>query len=177
MNQSFDEPIVTALLDLSGRCALVTGASGNIGSGIATRLAEAGAQVLLHYRSGKESAKAAAAQIKASGGRANSVQADLASEADVLDLFSELTDRELLPDCVVNNAAMQPVQSLPDMALSDWREVIAGNLDSAFLVTQAVAKSMRQRKVSGSMPGTAGLSYRAVPGIVRVTLREWPDHS
>ena len=142
MHQPSDEPTITKLLDLSGCCALVTGASGNIGCRIATRLAEAGADVILHYHSGRESAEATAAQIKANGGRAISLKADLTSEADVSDLFSELAERALLPDCVVNNAATQPVQALPDIALSDWQEIMAANLDSAFLVTQAAANSI-----------------------------------
>ncbi len=157
MNQSSDEPTVTELLDLSGRCALVTGASGNIGCAIAKRLAEAGAEVILHYRSGKESAEATTAQIIESGARAISVQTDLTSEADVSHLFSELAEKKLLPDCVVNNAAAQPVQALPDIALSDWQGIMAANLDSAFLVTQAAAKSMRQRKASGSIVNIASI--------------------
>jgi NAD(P)-dependent dehydrogenase (short-subunit alcohol dehydrogenase family) len=157
MNLSSDKPAVTELLDLSGRCALVTGASGNIGSGIAKRLAEAGAEVIVHYRSNAESAKVVVADIVASGGRAVSLQTDLTSEEDVSHLFSELADKELLPDCVVNNAAVQPVASLPDMILSDWQEVMAANLDSAFLVTQAAASNMRQHKVPGSIVNIASI--------------------
>jgi len=157
MNQSSDERTVKELLDLSSRCALVTGASGNIGCGIAKRLAEAGAEVILHYRSGKESAEAATAKIIARGGRAIAVQADLTSEADVSRLFSEFTEKELLPELVVNNAAMQPVKALADVSLSEWQDMMAVNLDSAFLVTQAAAKSMRQRKVSGSIVNIASI--------------------
>ncbi len=157
MNQSSDEPTVTELLDLSGRCALVTGASGNIGCAIAKRLTEAGADVILHYRSGKESAEAATAQIIASGGRAMSMQADLTSETDVSQMFSELAGKKLLPEMVVNNAAAQAVRALPDINLSDWQEIMAANLDSAFLVTQAAAKSMRQRKISGSIVNIASI--------------------
>ncbi len=86
-----------------------------------------------------------------------SVQAELTSEADVSDLFSELAEKELLPELVVNNAATQPVQALADIALSDWQEIMAANLDSAFLVTQAAAKSMRQRKASGSIVNIASI--------------------
>ncbi len=157
MHQPSDAPTITKLLDLSGRCALVSGASGNIGCGIAKRLAEAGAGVTLHYRSGKKSAESAAAQIIASGGRAISVQADLTSKADVSQLFSELADNEWLPDCVVNNAAEQPVQALPDITLADWQEIMAANLDSAFLVTQAAANGMRQRNVAGSIVNIASI--------------------
>ncbi len=113
--------------------------------------------MIVHYRSSKESAEAAAAQIKASGGRAISLKADLTSESDVSHLFSELAEEELLPELVVNNAAAQPVQALPDINLSDWQEIMAANLDSAFLVTQAAAKSMRQRTVAGSIVNIASI--------------------
>lgn len=135
----------------------MTGASGNIGCAIAKRLATAGATVILHFRHGRESAEAATAQIIAGGGRAVAMQADLASEAAVSRLFSELDERGLLPDCVVNNAAAQPVQALPDMSLADWKEMMASNLDSAFLVSRAAANSMRKRNVSGSIVNIASI--------------------
>lgn len=157
MNQSSDEPTVAELMDLSGRCVLVTGASGNIGGGIAKRLAEAGAAVTLHYHSGKSIAEKYAAEIVAHGGRAMVLPADLSSGTEVSELFSALAEKELLPDCVVNNAAMQAVRPLQDMTLSDWREMMATNLDSAFLVTRAAAESMRQRKVPGSVVNIASI--------------------
>lgn len=156
-NQPSGETTVAKLLELNGMRALVTGASGNIGCGIANRLAEAGAVVVLHYRSGRESAEATASEINARGGRAAAVCADLTSETDVSDLFAELAREGLVPDLVVNNAAVQPVQALAGMTLSDWREMMAANLDSVFLVTQAAAGSMRARGVAGSIVNIASI--------------------
>ena len=62
---------VDALLDLAGKVALVTGASAGIGAGIARRLAEAGARVAIHYRSGRDEAEALAASIGDAGGEAD----------------------------------------------------------------------------------------------------------
>jgi glucose 1-dehydrogenase len=157
MHQTANETTIAELLDLRDRRALVTGAGGNIGSGIAKRLAEAGAQVTLHYRTGKASAEAAAREIVACGGSAITVQAELTSEDDVKQLFAILEEQDFLPDCVVNNAALQPVSALLDMALSDWREVMAANFDSAYLVTQAAAAGMRQREAPGSIVNIASI--------------------
>lgn len=157
MRQTSSEPTIAELLDLRDRRALVTGASGNIGRGIARRLAAAGAAVALQYRSDRASAETAVAEIIEGGGRALALQADLTSEADVAHLFSLLGDEDLLPDCVVNNAAVQPVQALSGVTLSDWRETIAVNLDSAFLVTQVAAASMRQRQTGGAIVNIASI--------------------
>jgi NAD(P)-dependent dehydrogenase (short-subunit alcohol dehydrogenase family) len=119
------------LLDLTGETALVTGASGNIGAAIAARLADAGAAVIVHYRTNKAAADALAERL---GGEA--VQADLTDEADVVRLFAATT-----PTLIVNNAAAQPVTGLRDMTIAQWRAVMSANLDSAFLVTQRAALS------------------------------------
>ena len=135
MQQPSDRP-VGRLLDLSGETVLVTGASGNIGSAIARRLAEAGASVLVHCRSGREAAAALCEQI----GGAGVVAADLADEREV----DAMLDARAV-SMVVNNAAEQPVTPLADMTAADWRAVLAANLDSAFFVTQRVAAAWRDR--------------------------------
>ncbi len=125
-----DIPATRELLDLSGETVLVTGASGNIGSAIAMRLAEAGASIIVHYRSNE----AAAAWLIDQLGRGQRVQADLGDEQAVAAMFGDIA-----PTLVVHNAAAQPVRSLGDMALEEWRDMMAANLDSAFLVTRQAA--------------------------------------
>lgn len=125
-------PAVAALLDLSGHTALVSGASGNIGAAIATRLAEAGAEICAHFHRNESSATALIERL----GSGRAVQADLTDEADVGALFAAVR-----PSLVVHNAAAQPVAGLAEMTFADWRAVIAANLDSAFLVTQRAAKA------------------------------------
>ena len=76
------------MLSLRGQRALVTGASGNIGRGIALRLADAGAEVLVHFFTDADGAARTVDEITAAGGRAVAVQANLASEEEVQRLFA-----------------------------------------------------------------------------------------
>jgi len=121
---------VHELLDLSGETVLVTGASGNIGQGIAERLAEAGASIIVHYHRNAPAAEELAERL----GGATVVQADLASEAAVDAMYAKAR-----PTMVVNNAAAQPVRGLTDMSYKEWRAMLAANLDGAFLVTKRAA--------------------------------------
>ena len=125
-------PDVDRLLDLAGETVLVTGASGNIGSAIARRLAEAGAGIVVHYYRNEASATELAREIAAEA----VIQSDL-DDAEAVDaLFAECA-----PTHVVNNAAAQPVRPLADMAFDDWRSVLSANLDGPFLVTQRAARA------------------------------------
>lgn len=148
---------VSDLLELSGRTVLVTGASGNIGRAIAQRVADAGAAVIVHYHENKKAAEALAAQLEASGGRATIVAADLRSEADVNAMMALLQTERWQPDGVVNNAAAQPVAELPDMSADDWRQVLAANLDGAFLVSKVTAEMMRNEEIPGAVVNIASI--------------------
>lgn len=125
-------PDVEHLLSLAGETVLVTGASGNIGRGIAKRLAEAGAALIVHYQRDEASALELAGHIGAQG----VVQADLRDAAAVDAMFEAGQ-----PSMVVNNAAAQPVQALADIGADDWRDVLGANLDGPFLVTQRAARA------------------------------------
>lgn len=142
-----DAPPLRELLDLGGRAVLVTGASGNIGTGIATRLAEAGARVIVHYRDNAQAAHALAERL---GGAP--VAADLTSAQAVDALFEAHA-----PDAVVNNAAIQPVASLAEMTHDEWRSMQAANLDSAFLVTQRAAETWRRAGTGGAVVNIASI--------------------
>lgn len=142
------------LLRLDGQQALVTGASGNIGRGIAKRLAEAGARIIVHFYRDADGAAKTVDEIIADGGTARMLQADLSSEAEAHKLMASVG-----PDirCVVNNAAAQQVSDICDLSGEEWRAVMAANLDSAFYVTQAAALQMRERKVSGAVVNIASI--------------------
>lgn len=120
---------VSELLNLAGEKVLVTGATGNIGRGIAERLGEAGAAVVIHYHRNESAARELADKLGASV-----VQAGLEDEHAVDAMMTAAQ-----PTMVVNNAAAQPVQSLGDMRYDEWRAMLATNLDAAFLVTQRAA--------------------------------------
>lgn len=141
-------PAVSELLDLEGQSALVTGASGHLGRGIAARLGEAGATVVVHYHTNRQDAEELAAELR----EATLVRADLSNAGDVDAMFSDLT-----PDLVVNNAAAQPVQSLAEMSPREWRSMLAVNLDSAFLVTRRAAKCWRAAGRPGAIVNIASI--------------------
>ncbi len=159
MSKTAVSPAVGNLLDLSGKAILVTGASGNIGRGIAKRLAEAGASIVVHYFSDEAGAADTVALIAKEGGQAFVVQADLRSEDAVAGMFTELQEHHHQVDGVVNNAAAQPPPKLlKDMSAADWQSVMQANLDSAFLVTKNAANSMSERGDGGAVVNIASIS-------------------
>jgi 3-oxoacyl-[acyl-carrier protein] reductase len=130
------------MLDLTGTVALVTGASGGIGGGIALRFAEAGAAVAVHYHRDATRAAAVVAKIESSGGQAVAVAADLSSDTACRGLVRAVVDWAGRLDTLVNNAGIQPVEPLPGMSVASWHAVLEANLTSAFSCTQAAAEVM-----------------------------------
>jgi NAD(P)-dependent dehydrogenase (short-subunit alcohol dehydrogenase family) len=135
-------PPVGRLLDFSGRVALVTGSAGGLGQTIATRFAEAGAAVVVHYRANAAGALQVMQRIQAAGGKAVAVQADVANSADVDRLIRATVAAFGRLDVLVNNAARQTLAGLLEMAPSEWDAMIATNLRGVFLCTQAAARQM-----------------------------------
>lgn len=130
---------------LDGQVALVTGASGGIGRGIALRFSEAGAAVAVHYRTDAEGAREVVGLIEDSGGSAVALHAELTVEAECRRLVREAADwGGGTLTALVGNAGVQPVQELPGMTLADWRAVVDANLSSVFACTQAAVEVMRE---------------------------------
>ncbi|MGB5756262.1 MAG: SDR family NAD(P)-dependent oxidoreductase [Acidimicrobiales bacterium] len=135
-------------IDLSGSVALVTGISdGGLGVGIATRLAQAGADVALAYRSAEQAATELAQRLSAGaaagdGPVARAYQAELTDQDRVSTLFDRILSEFGRLDIVINNAGVQPVAKLLDMSVDDWRSVIDANTTSTFLCTRAAAERM-----------------------------------
>ena len=145
---------------LTGKVALVTGASSGIGRATAEALARQGARVAINYHSNKSGAEEACAAIRTGGGRAVAIQADVRGAAGVKALV-EQTVKELGPvDILVNNAGSL-VERLRILELTEerWDEVLDLNLKSAFLCSQAVAKSMMDRK-SGTIINVSSVAGR-----------------
>ena len=132
------------MIDLSGRIALVTGASRGIGRAIAIRLAGQGATVVAAARG--DNASGTVNEITASGGKAESASLDVSDAAASEAFVSGALERHGRIDVLVNNAGIAKDQLLLRMDRREWDDVIGTNLTSAFTLTQAVLKPMiRQR--------------------------------
>ncbi len=150
-------PETSQLLDFSNRTVIVTGASQGIGAGIACRFAEAGANVVVHYRGGKEGAEQVVKEIASAGGKAQAVQAELASEAGSQGLVDETLNIYGGLDVLVNNAGSFPMSSLLDMSLEDWQAMYSSNVESAMLCTKTAAAQMKE-KGSGAIVNISSTS-------------------
>ena len=106
---------------LTGRVAVVTGASKGIGAGIAKGMAAAGASVVVNYSSSKDGADKVVAQIEGMGGQAVAVQGDMSKPEDVKRLFAETKSAFGALDVLVNNAGVfdfQPIEAITDGRVS-----------------------------------------------------------
>ena len=119
-------PATQQLLDFSNKTVVVTGASQGIGAGIARRFAEAGANVVVHYRSGKTGADTVVKEISENNGTAVAIQAELASEEGSKSLSDQTLDVFGGLDVLINNAGIFPNASLLDMSLEDWQRMLFG---------------------------------------------------
>lgn len=128
---------------LTNRTALVTGASRGIGRAIALALADAGADIVVHCREQQGPAESVAAEIRASGRQAIVVQGDVARSSDCAAIVDAAREALGPLTILVNNAGITRPQPLDEITEQDWDELIATNLKSAFLLTQAVLPDMR----------------------------------
>jgi len=156
--------------DLSGRVALVTGSSRGIGRAIALGMARAGADIVVNYKSRAAEARDTEAEIAGLGRRVLAVQADVARGAEVERLVDAVRTQLGPIDILVNNAGIARVQAIEETTEHDWDELLAVNLKSCFLVTQAVLPGMRARRwgrivnlssVAAHVGGVVGAHYAA----------------
>jgi gluconate 5-dehydrogenase len=171
--------------DLTGRRALVTGASRGLGLAIARGLAEAGALVLLNGREQKR-LDAAQAALAAEGLAAGTAAFDVGDGAAVADAAARLGPIDIL----VNNAGIQRRGPLEDFAEADWRAVLDTNLTGVFLITRALVKGMIERR-AGKIINIASVAsvlarpttapYSAAKGglmmLTRAMAAEWARHN
>ncbi len=159
-----DIPSVKHLLDFTDRSVLVTGAGSGLGTGVARRFAEAGASVVVGYRSSAEGANGAVAEIEAAGGRAVAVQADVTVENEVETLIARAVDALGRIDAVINNAGIYPLTPLVEMTEDDWRRMIDANLTSVFLLTRAAGRLWIDQGEGGAIVNIASIEgYHPAP--------------
>ena len=125
---------------LSGKVAVVTGASKGIGAGIAAALVAAGAAVIVNYASDAAGAERVVEEIVRGDGRAIAVQADVSSAADVSRLFAQAEREFGVPDIVVNNAGVFRFDLLEAVTASEFHREFDTNVLGPLLVTQEAVK-------------------------------------
>jgi 3-oxoacyl-[acyl-carrier protein] reductase len=156
------------MIDLTGKVALVTGASRGIGAAVARTLAAQGATVIVAAR--ENHAEANAARIVAAGGKAEAASLDVTDPASVEAAVAGTVARHGRVDILVNNAGIARDQLLMRMKRADWDAVIETNLTAAYTCTQAVLRPMIKQRggriinissVVGQMGNAGQVNYAA----------------
>lgn len=142
---------------LSGRTALITGASRNIGRAIALAFAAEGADLALNTRVNRDELDGVAEECRRTGARVLPVLGDIADAKDVQRMVESAYAELGSVDVLVCNAAIRPHQAIDETSLEDWRRVIGVNLDSAFYLARAVVPGMKARR-RGSIIALGGQS-------------------
>jgi NAD(P)-dependent dehydrogenase (short-subunit alcohol dehydrogenase family) len=143
--------------NLTGKVAVVTGASSGLGERFATILSEAGATLALAARR-TERLDALAASIKAAGGRAITVKLDVNDQANIDAAFSQITSQLGGVDILVNNSGVSKQARIADTTSADFDFVMNTNVKGAFFVAQAAAKDMIARKAPGRIINIASVA-------------------
>ena len=152
------------LFDLSGKVALVTGASRGIGAATAALLAAFGAHVIVSSRK-LDACETVVAALKKDGGQATAMAAHIGETASIDALFDRLAELKLIPDILVNNAAANPYFGpMLDMPMAAFDKTVEVNIKGYFYTSLRAARLMRERG-GGAIVNVASINgRRAAPG-------------
>ncbi len=181
---------MASIFDLSGKTALITGASSGIGSHFAKTLIDAGANVVLGARR-TERLRARAQEIRNEKCVVSWVRLDVTDQASVEAAIAESADRHGRIDIVVNNAGIASQGSALDISEQDWDDVIETNLKGVWLVAQQAGRHMAADSKGGTIINIASILGRRVMGgvapyaaakaavehLTRLLAYEWARHS
>ena len=134
----------------------MTGANSGIGEAAAIALGQAGADVVVNYVTGEDSAEAVVDTIRWSGANAYTRKADVSQEDQVEDMFRHMVERFGTVDILVNNAGLQRDASFQEMTLAQWNTVIGVNLTGQFLCARAAVREFLRRGVVPTVSRAAG---------------------
>jgi NAD(P)-dependent dehydrogenase (short-subunit alcohol dehydrogenase family) len=169
---------------LQGQKALVTGASSGIGRAIALSLGDAGADVVINYVSDEDKAEALADEIRAKGGRARILRADVSDEAQVSSMFGAMPEEFGTLDILVNNAGLQQDGPFHELTLAQWNKVLAVPSSCripmracAFITTYSVCASRDPAKTTAPSKNTSIMSLGRTCELRRCARRMAPESS
>ena len=149
---------------LEGKVALVTGASRGIGRAIAMRLAEEGCRVVVNYNCSADAAQEVVNTIKANGGEAIAIQADVSQFAEAQRLVKEARAAFGRIDILVNNAGTTRDNLLALMKEQEWDDVINTNLKACYNVTKAALRGMMKQRSGRIINITSVSGLIGLPG-------------
>jgi glucose 1-dehydrogenase len=141
---------------LVGQKALVTGANSGIGRGVAIALGQAGADVVVNYVDGDDTADAVVTEIEAAGAKAFKFKADVSKEDDVGVMFAQAIKQFGTIDILVANAGLQRDSAFKDMTLDEWNKVLRVNLTGQFLCARAAVREFLRRGPVPSISSATG---------------------
>lgn len=181
--------MIDRLFGLNGKIALITGSSQGIGLGIAEGLARAGATVVLNGRDSKK-LEAAKTTLMRSGFSVHIACFDVTDETAATAEIARIEREVGAIDILVNNAGMQFRTPLEDFPLEKWRELMRVNVESAFIVSKAVAPHMIARKrgkiinissVQSELGRPTIAPYTATKGAIKMLTKgmcaDWAKHN
>jgi 3-oxoacyl-[acyl-carrier protein] reductase len=151
---------------LSGKVAIVTGASKGIGASIAVHLAAEGAAVVVNYSSSKQGADRVVGEITGNGGKAIAVQADLSKEPDIRRLFAETKRAFGRLDVLVNNAGVYDFQPLENVTAEHFHKMFNLNVLGLILASQEAAKHFGSE--GGSIVNISSVAATSAPATASV---------
>ena len=141
---------------LRGQKALVTGASSGIGKGVAIALGHAGADVVVNYLSGDNTAQEVVEEIQQGGSRAFAHQADVSMEGQVQEMFRRMILEFGTIDILINNAGLQQDAPFEEMTLDQWNKVLNVNLTGQFLCAREAVREFKRRGIVKEVSCAAG---------------------
>jgi len=141
---------------LQGQKALVTGAGSGIGRAIALALGQAGADVIVNYVSGEDTAQQVAEEIRVLGVSAIAIRADVSDEAQVQAMFKQAIAAFGTIDVLVNNAGLQADAAFEDLTLAQWNKVLGVNLTGQFLCAREAVREFKRRGIKPEVSCAAG---------------------
>jgi NAD(P)-dependent dehydrogenase (short-subunit alcohol dehydrogenase family) len=154
---------------MNGRAAIVTGASGGVGRGIALALARAGCRVAVNFHGGADRAEETVAEARALGADAFAIRADVSKAAEVARMIDDVAGKFGALDVYVNNAGVQTWTPLLDVTEAEWDQVIDTNLKGCFLGTQAAARYMKDHGGGSIVNIGSGCNKVPFPRLVAYT--------
>lgn len=149
-------PTCPAVKILKGQKALVTGASSGIGRAVAIALGEAGADVVVNYRSDDDMAAEVVEHAGHCGSKCYAHKADVSKEDEVKEMFTKIIRDFGTIDILINNAGLQKDAKFEEMTLDQWNAVIGVNLTGQFLCAREAVKEFKRRGIRKEVSCAAG---------------------